>query len=80
MVDYQPARGYELFGVDEYLKLSEASFKRVWYGSEKVGDTGSYDKESGGMFWQWQPIQNPKPNKFGDGRWHVSTFRQLLQH
>ena len=35
------------------LKLSEASFKRVWYGSEKVGDTGSYDKENGGMFWQW---------------------------
>ena len=87
------ARGYELFGVDEYLKLSEASFKRVWYGSEKVGDTGSYDKESGGMFWQWQPIGNPNENAANGNpfkirnrinsvmeRWHVSTFRQLLQH
>ncbi len=70
------ARGYELFGVDEYLKLSEASFKRVWYGSEKVGDTGSYDKENGGMFWQWQPIQNPKPNKFGDGKMACINFPQ----
>lgn len=24
------ARGYELFGNDEYLKLAEASFRRVW--------------------------------------------------
>lgn len=29
------ARAYELFGVDEYLKLSEESFSRVWYGSKK---------------------------------------------
>ena len=56
------ARAYQLFGDDEYLKLSEASFSRVWYGSEKVGDTGSYDPKKGGMFWQWQPIQHPKPN------------------
>ena len=72
------ARGYELFGVDEYLKLSEASFKRVWYGSEKVGDTGSYDKENGGMFWQWQPIQNPKPNKFGDGKMACINFPTVV--
>ncbi len=56
------ARAYELFGVEEYLSLSEESFGRVWYGSEKVGDTGSYaDPEKGlggGMFWQWQPIKN----------------------
>ena len=62
------ARAYELFGVDEYLKLSKESFSRVWYGSKKVGDTGSYDKENGGMFWQWQPIHNPKPNRPGDGK------------
>lgn len=72
------ARGYELFGVDEYLKLSEASFKRVWYGSEKVGDTGSYDKENGGMFWQWQPIQNPKPNKFSDGKMACINFPTVV--
>ena len=72
------ARGYELFGVDEYLKLSEASFKRVWYGSEKVGDTGSYDKENGGLVRQWQPIQNPKPNKFGDGKMACINFPTVV--
>ena len=72
------ARAYELFGVDEYLKLSEASFKRVWYGSEKVGDTGSYDKRNGGMFWRWYPIQNPKPNKFGDGKMACINFPTVI--
>lgn len=56
------ARAYQLFGEEEFLKLSEESFSRVWYGSNKVGDTGSYDAKKGGMFWQWQPIQKPKPN------------------
>ncbi|MDD3038286.1 glycoside hydrolase family 76 protein [Bacteroides sp.] len=68
------ARAYELFEVDEYLRLSEESFSRVWYGSKKVGDTGSYDKENGGMFWQWQPIHNPNPNKPGDGKMACINF------
>lgn len=72
------ARGYELFKVDEYLTLSELSFSRVWYGSPKVGDTGSYDKENGGMFWQWQPIQNPKPNKPGDGKMACINFPTVV--
>lgn len=38
------ARACELFKVDEYLKLTGASFSRVWYGSKRVGDTGSYVK------------------------------------
>ena len=50
------ARAYELFGNEEYLQLSEESFKRVWFGSEKVGDTGSYDAENSGMFWCWAPF------------------------
>ncbi|MCQ4775636.1 glycoside hydrolase family 76 protein, partial [Lacrimispora saccharolytica] len=29
------SRAYELFGEEEYLRLAEASFKRVWYGSDK---------------------------------------------
>ena len=76
------ARAYELFGVEEYLSLSEESFGRVWYGSEKVGDTGSYaDPEKGlggGMFWQWQPIRNPKPNKFGDGKMACINFPTVV--
>lgn len=72
------ARAYELFGVDEYLKFSEESFSRVWYGSKRVGDTGSYDKEHGGMYWQWQPIRNPNPNKFGDGKMACINFPTVV--
>lgn len=68
------SRAYELFGEEEYLRLAEASFQRVWYGSERVGDTGSYDEAEGGMFWQWQPIRNPKPNKPGDGKMACINF------
>ena len=76
------ARAYELFKVEEYRSLAEASFARVWYGSPRVGDTGSYaDPEKnlgGGMFWQWQPIQNPKPNKFGDGKMACINFPTVV--
>lgn len=72
------SRAYELFGEEEYLRLAEASFKRVWYGSDKVGDTGSYDKENGGMFWQWQPIRNPNPNKSGDGKMACINFPTVV--
>ena len=72
------SRAYELFGEEEYLRLAEASFKRVWYGSDKVGDTGSYDEENGGMFWQWQPIRNPNPNKPGDGKMACINFPTVV--
>lgn len=75
-------RAYELFKVEEYLNLSEKSFGRVWYGSEKVGDTGSYaDPEKGlggGMFWQWQPIRNPSPNEAGDGKMACINFPTVV--
>lgn len=72
------ARAYELFGEEEYLQLSEASFKRVWYGSERVGDTGSYDSKQGGMFWQWKPIRNPRPNQSGDGKMACINFPTVV--
>lgn len=73
------ARAYLLFGDEEYLKLSEASFSRVWYGSDKVGDTGSYDKKNGGMFWQWQPIQKPNPNSSEhDGKMACINFPTVV--
>ncbi|WP_294083736.1 glycoside hydrolase family 76 protein [Proteiniphilum sp. UBA5384] len=76
------ARAYEEFGVGEYLDLSEKSFGRVWYGSEKVGDTGSYaDPEKGlggGMFWQWQPIQNPRPNEADNGKMACINFPTVV--
>lgn len=58
--------------VDDYLTYSEKSFCRVWYGSQKVGDDGSYADPAetgadgkpftGGMFWEWQPIDHAKPH------------------
>lgn len=76
------ARAYEEFGGEEYLDLSEKSFGRVWYGSPKVGDTGSYaDPEKGlggGMFWQWQPIQNPKPNEADHGKMACINFPTVV--
>lgn len=65
------ARAYEvscLAGdpVQDYLTYSEKAFCRVWYGSKKVGDDGSYadpaDGFSGGMFWEWQPIDHANPH------------------
>ena len=76
------ARAYELFKMEEYRSLAEASFARVWYGSPRVGDTGSYaDPEKnlgGGMFWQWQPIRNPNPNKPGDGKMACINFPTVV--
>ena len=69
------ARAYEAFGTRTYLTYSERSFCRVWYGSAKVGDDGSYADPSrfegaagGGMFWEWQPIAHANPHKAGDFR------------
>ena len=79
------ARAYETFGTLEYLTYSERSFCRVWYGSAKVGDDGSYadparfeGKYGGGMFWEWQPIDNPKPHKAGDFRSACINFPTVI--
>ena len=68
------ARGYLLTRDSEYLELSEQSFSRVWYGSSRVGDTGSYDAREGGMFWRWYPIQDPRPNRSTDGKMACINF------
>lgn len=72
------ARAYMLFGDAEYLRLAEESFRRVWYGSERVGDTGSYDPAAGGMFWRWYPIRNPEPNRPGDGKMACINFPTVV--
>ena len=69
------ARGYELFGVDEYLKLSEASFKRKkWVIQVRMTKKAEVCSGNGNPF----KIRN-RINSVME-RWHVSTFRQLLQH
>ena len=79
------ARAYEAFGKLEYRTYSERSFCRVWYGSTKVGDDGSYadparfsGASGGGMFWEWQPINNPNPHKAGDFRSACINFPTVI--
>lgn len=79
------ARAYEAFGKLEYLTYSEKSFCRVWYGSAKVGDDGSYadparfeGKYGGGMFWEWQPIDHANPHKPGDFRSACINFPTVI--
>ncbi len=79
------ARAYETFGKQEYLTYSEKSFCRVWYGSAKVGDDGSYadparfeGKYGGGMFWEWQPIEHANPHQPGDFRSACINFPTVI--
>ena len=79
------ARAYETFGKQEYLTNSEKSFCRVWYGSAKVGDDGSYadparfeGKYGGGMFWEWQPIAHANPHQPGDFRSACINFPTVI--
>lgn len=79
------ARAYKTFGTTEYLTYSEKSFCRVWYGSAKVGDDGSYadpsrfeGKYGGGMFWEWQPIDHANPHKPGDFRSACINFPTVI--
>lgn len=76
------ARAAEFFNDDRYRELAEKSFSRVWFGSPKVGDTGSYADPAkelgGGMFWQWQPLENPNPNKEGDGKMSCINFPTVV--
>lgn len=56
------ARAYGIFKDGEYLKRADESFCRVWHGSYLLKDRGSYDKENGGMFWNWNNT-NPPDNR-----------------
>ena len=49
----------------------------VWLGKKWV-IPARMTKKNGGMFWQWQPIQNPKPNKFGDGKMACINFPTVV--
>ena len=66
------ARAYNATGDPRLLDLSARSYARVWYGSPRVGDTGSYADPAkglkGGMFWQWQPLHAPRRNEADHGK------------
>ncbi len=76
------ARAAKFFGDDSYRALAARSFARVWYGSPRIGDTGSYADPSkglgGGMFWQWQPLENPEANQSGDGKMSCINFPTVI--
>ena len=67
------------------MNYSEKSFCRVWYGSAKVGDDGSYadptrfsGASGGGMFWEWQPIEHANPHQPGDFRSACINFPAVI--
>ncbi len=76
------ARAAKFFDNERYRRLAEQSFARVWYGSPRVGDTGSYADPTkdlgGGMFWQWQPLENPNKNASGDGKMSCINFPTVV--
>ena len=76
------ARAYQNLGDERYRTYAEKSFARVWYGSPRVGDTGSYadpDKGlGGGMFWQWQPLRNPEANEANHGKMSCINFPTVI--
>lgn len=76
------ARAAALLGRDDCRTLAEKSFARVWYGSPRVGDTGSYADPAkglgGGLFWQWQPISNPRPNEASHGKMSCINFPTVV--
>lgn len=76
------ARAAKFFDEERYRAFAAKSFARVWYGSPRVGDTGSYADPStglgGGMFWQWQPLDNPNRNAAGDGKMSCINFPTVV--
>ena len=71
------ARGYEVFGNQEYLDYAESGFERIWVGSPVVKDPGSYDPVKGGMYWQW--IQNDPPNRpANDGKMACINYPTVI--
>ncbi len=76
------ARAYLQTGNEAYRRLAEQSFARVWYGSPEVGDAGSYADPAkglgGGMFWQWQPLRDPKYPNATDGKMSCINFPTVV--
>lgn len=76
------ARAYLQTGDKKYLDLAQKSYARVWYGSPKVGDIGSYADPAkglgGGMFWQWQPLKKPNAHQLTDGKMSCINFPTVV--
>lgn len=70
------SRAYGIFKDPKYLKLADESFCRVWHGSYKIKDRGSYDEQNGGMFWQWNR-DNPSDNS-GTGKMSCINFPAVI--
>ena len=70
------SRAYGLFKNPQYLKLADESFCRVWHGSYKLKDRGSYNKKNGGMFWQWN-TNDPSDNS-DNGKMSCINFPAVI--
>ncbi|GAB3414221.1 glycoside hydrolase family 76 protein [Niabella aquatica] len=70
------SRAYGIFKDPKYLSLADESFCRVWHGSYSLKDRGSYDKENGGMFWNWNN-SNP-PDNSDNGKMSCINFPTVI--
>jgi len=70
-------RAYELTKEAKYLTYAKSSFKRVWSGSTVVGDKGSYDPVTGGMFWNWDH-SNPSVQSQGMGKMACINYPTVI--
>lgn len=71
------ARGYEQYGVKEYLDYAESGFRRVWVGSPVVKDPGSYDPVQGGMYWRWIEKDPPRRHQ-NDGKMACINYPTVI--
>lgn len=71
------ARAYEVTKDPKFLALAKSSFKRVWSGSTVVGDPGSYDPVTGGMFWDWDH-SNPPQQSQGIGKMACINYPSVI--
>ena len=73
------ARGYEITGDKEYLEFAESGFERVWNGSAKVGDPGSYAGHlGGGMFWHWNQENPAEPKTERSGKMACINYPTVI--
>lgn len=76
-------RAYEYFitdrsAADKYLKYAESSYDRVLFGSERVGDPGSWDQVKGGMFWNWSKPSGAGWDKRDNGKAACINFPTVI--
>lgn len=77
------SRAYSYFrsekeAVSRYLKYAESSYRRVLFGSAQVGDPGSWDRQHGGMFWNWSKPSQADWSRRDNGKAACINFPTVI--